>query len=224
MPHCRIHGREFEYWEGCPECRDAEVRAEQDRAELLEALEREREERRAAEEDAKNRTANPGDYECPECRYVTLRRMAKRCPKCHAIIPPAHWPPIVEAERRRAEERERERQRAAQEWAAGESERRRQAKTEEDARRRASEARIAGRVIGTVVGVLVFVVLFCTPAGIAPIPTAPWPIAVGIRLEDAGFPYDPFGFILFGVAIIAAPFVVGAAASRLVRSVWEGPK
>src|SRR5688572_8460049 len=44
MAHCRIHAREYEYRDGCPECQEAEERGEEDRAELLAALERANEE------------------------------------------------------------------------------------------------------------------------------------------------------------------------------------
>jgi hypothetical protein len=32
-----------------------------------------------------------GDYECPECKYVSLRRDAKRCPLCKAEIADSYW-------------------------------------------------------------------------------------------------------------------------------------
>lgn len=141
MARCRIHGQEYEHWEGCSECRDAEQRTEEGHIELLAALEQAGEEQRAAAERAEAaraesdyRQANPGDYECPECRYITLRRTASRCPKCHATIATTYWVPVLERERRVAEEREREKLRAADEWARGEPERRRKAQAAAEAR------------------------------------------------------------------------------------------
>lgn len=29
------------------------------------------------------RRANPGDYECPDCKPTTLKKNATRCPMCH---------------------------------------------------------------------------------------------------------------------------------------------
>jgi len=134
MLHCRIHGREFEHGEGCPECREAEACAENDREELLETLERVREEAEAARTESDYKQANPGDYECPECRYDTLRRMASRCPKCHARVAASYWTQLLEREQQEAEERERQKARAAEEWARGEPERQRRARAEAEAR------------------------------------------------------------------------------------------
>ena len=84
-----------------------------------EQFERDREERRAyaarqeeLAEELADREENPGDYECPGCRYVTLRANAWRCPKCHYDIPSSYWDQVrreyeaaqKEAERARAEE------------------------------------------------------------------------------------------------------------------------
>lgn len=88
--------------EGCPECREVEERAEKDRKERRAAEER----LEAALEEAEYDRANPGDYECPECLFITLRRGASRCPKCQANVPSGYWSPIFERERRDAEERE----------------------------------------------------------------------------------------------------------------------
>lgn len=146
MARCRVHGTEFEPWEGCSDCRDAEERETQDRAELLGTVERIREERLDTVERIKEaaaasayRSANPGDYRCPDCKYITLRREAKRCPKCHAQIDDLYWPPILRAEAAAAEAQERERRRAAEEWARGEPERQRKA-MEEQAKLRAEAA------------------------------------------------------------------------------------
>lgn len=113
MARCRIHGREFEHWEGCP-----------------------------------------------ECRYITLRRTATRCPKCHAMVAASYWTPILERERQVAEERERQRQQAAEEWARGEPERQRKAKAEADARALEAQRLARGSTgLGWVVVVIALVVL-----------------------------------------------------------------
>jgi len=37
------------------------------------------------------RRANPGEYECPHCRYVALKSDASRCPLCHGEIDHDYW-------------------------------------------------------------------------------------------------------------------------------------
>jgi hypothetical protein len=78
------------------------------------------------QEEAAYRAANPGEFECPECKYVSLRRDASRCPVCHATVGRDHWSLIYERERFEAQERARREKLAAAEWAAGEPERQRQ--------------------------------------------------------------------------------------------------
>lgn len=55
---------------------------------------------------------NPGDYNCPHCRFKTLKRRASRCPKCQGTIDEGHWTSIERWEKM-------EREAAAKEWAAG---------------------------------------------------------------------------------------------------------
>ncbi len=142
MRHCRIHGDYI--YDACPSCQDLAERAERERQERRGAEEEDREERRAAEERALEsrqesdyKNANPGDYECPNCRYITLRREASRCPKCRGAVTPDYWKPILTRERREAEAREQQRKLVAEEWARGEPERRRKA---EEARLHAERA------------------------------------------------------------------------------------
>ncbi|MBE0618638.1 MAG: hypothetical protein IH608_12055 [Proteobacteria bacterium] len=40
---------------------------------------------------AEHHRANPGDFECPHCRYVTLKREASRCPMCHGEVSRGYW-------------------------------------------------------------------------------------------------------------------------------------
>lgn len=94
-----------------------EERERRDEAAREREEERERERERRHEEiveerrRASHKEANPGDYECPECRYVTLLRSATRCPKCRAVVDPSYWSPIFEREKKQAEDRERARSR-----------------------------------------------------------------------------------------------------------------
>ena len=97
--YCHIHGEYPQYKDGCPECQEAEERAEE-RARESEERAREAEER--AEERASDiiyKRANPGDYECPACKYTTLRRDASRCPMCHATIEEQYWENVRSAEK-----------------------------------------------------------------------------------------------------------------------------
>jgi ssDNA-binding Zn-finger/Zn-ribbon topoisomerase 1 len=104
MGYCKIHGHFV--GDTCDDCSDAEQRAESDRAEMIERLEELRDSAPDAA-DIAYAINNPGDHECPHCRYRTLRLDASRCPKCHSTISPDHWVPIRRqlALQREAEER-----------------------------------------------------------------------------------------------------------------------
>ena len=113
MPQCHVHGWYSADDDGCWMCRDAEERAQADRDEIIARL-----------NDARR---GPGDYECPHCRYISLRRGATRCPLCHGVIDQQLWQRIAaqeavaEQERRAAaeaaEQETRRRERlAAEEW------------------------------------------------------------------------------------------------------------
>jgi len=88
----------------------AEEEAEEDREfqeEMYERL-REEQEERAAESDYK--AANPGDYQCPKCLFITLKRNAQTCCKCHRDVPDDYWPEVdrkEQEERRKFEEAQR---------------------------------------------------------------------------------------------------------------------
>ncbi len=101
--YCRTHGKFWDPYEsGCPACRDL-------KESTLEAI-------RASD----YRRANPGEYECPHCRYISLRRMASRCPLCQGTVDDSYWK-RVEARERTRDEEERARQLA---WRRGEPSRR----------------------------------------------------------------------------------------------------
>jgi len=80
MSYCHVHGRYGDYEDGCPQCRTAEERADQDHTEIRQQLAQ-------LSYDARN----PGDYTCPHCRYVALRQGATRCPLCHGTIDAQFW-------------------------------------------------------------------------------------------------------------------------------------
>jgi len=136
MGHCSIHGtyRDRVLSDGCPDCQQAEERAENDRKEAAQAAEAraERAEEAAKElaeraeeaaderllaqaelqvaiaRDQAYRVNNPGDYECPACLYKTLKRGATRC-KCGAVVLAEYWESVRSRERLQQEREERER-------------------------------------------------------------------------------------------------------------------
>ena len=57
------------------------------------------------------RRANPGDFECPHCKYISLKRGAARCPHCRGHIRSDDWIKLEAADKaakRAAAEREKE--------------------------------------------------------------------------------------------------------------------
>ena len=126
-PLRHIHGEYPDYELGCPKCRDA---AERDEERARESEERAREsERRADEraeelarelaesaEEAAYKQASPGDYECPSCLYITLRKGAVACPKCQRDVPPQYWLDVRTKEEAKAREEARRQAAAAEEW------------------------------------------------------------------------------------------------------------
>lgn len=105
MPICKIHGRYDDY---CFECRKEHEYAENDRMELLAQLESLKD----ANDELAVKLTHPGDFECPHCRYRTLRRSASRCVKCHGVIEDSFWIEITERERREEEAAEMKRKEA----------------------------------------------------------------------------------------------------------------
>jgi hypothetical protein len=135
--YCRVHGHYSEYEDGCPDCRDWQDRVEADQDEVKEIL-----------SDIAWRTSNPGDYECPHCRYVSLKRDASRCPMCHANPGAEFWQLLREREHDAWQ-----RKKAADAEAAKIAEASRLAEAE-DARRRAKKDAAVNRVFLSVIGVL----------------------------------------------------------------------
>lgn len=60
---------------------------------------------------------NPGDYECPACRMISLRYRASRCPKCQSDVSGHFWEDIREAEKAE-EERKKQEEQKRQAWLA----------------------------------------------------------------------------------------------------------
>ena len=93
--YCKRHGTKHRLLKsgglsnshGCPRC----------------AAERHREQAAAARQESEYRRANPGDYECPQCLYNTLKRGASRCPSCHSDVPDGHWERVQVAQKAAAE-------------------------------------------------------------------------------------------------------------------------
>ena len=112
MSYCSHHG--IEYGDGdCPRClqdeRHREV-LEQARSSHEELIEAARDAAEAASEAAREsdfRRANPGDYQCPHCKYITLKLGATRCPACHGTPSPDYWPRAIAREQAKAEELKR---------------------------------------------------------------------------------------------------------------------
>lgn len=122
MPnHCYSHNIDYAYQTECPECRAEE--ASRNRREMLELQKEDsdgdwkrHEELVQLREREIAKRWNPGDYTCPECLYITLKRGASRCPACQAAIGQDYWPPVYEREILQAEERAKaERAKAAAE-------------------------------------------------------------------------------------------------------------
>lgn len=141
MGYCHTHGS-YSGDSGCWDCQKAEERASEAAAELTKQLEQTREDAREnaerAEEAARERadqaeeTAwerahlvnNPGDYQCPYCLMTSLKKPARRCPRCQHDIESGYWDRVNareaeagrrEVEARRREEAEKERQKKARE-------------------------------------------------------------------------------------------------------------
>lgn len=101
MGYCKIHGHFDDDY--CRDCRATEERAEQDREEMLGLMEA----TAASQAQMLESINNPGDYDCPHCRFKTLRRDATRCPKCHGEISDRYWRDVEAREEIRRQEQKR---------------------------------------------------------------------------------------------------------------------
>lgn len=72
MSYCRVHdGLYYTYEDGCPKCRDDAEQAASDRSDIISGLARSREDL----DTAAWYIANPGDYSCPSCKFLTLKKV-----------------------------------------------------------------------------------------------------------------------------------------------------
>lgn len=93
--YCRTHGTYWDYpgmEEGCRRCRDVEDSAVE------------------ARRHSEYRAANPGDFECPHCRYTSLKAGASRCPLCRGDVTRDYWEETLATLRVAAERERNERQ------------------------------------------------------------------------------------------------------------------
>lgn len=140
--YCARHDIHYPYGAQCPECRADE--ASEHRRRMLEQQEEarrdaeqqhreavERERNRQHDEELRHkelvrlreqeiyRRQNPGDYECPHCKYISVKSGASRCPLCQGEVGSEYWAAVrvrekAEAERKLAEaQAASERQRVA---------------------------------------------------------------------------------------------------------------
>jgi hypothetical protein len=107
MQYCVKHGLDYRSGD-CPQC-VADRRHEESLESAVAVVE-------ANIEIAKRAAylqANPGDYECPHCGYITLLRNKPRCPICHGIVGSDYWASVQERETRaRAAQAERDKKEA----------------------------------------------------------------------------------------------------------------
>jgi hypothetical protein len=98
MSYCARHGGDG-YSSDCPLCAAEERHAEllesnaANTAALIEAT------RRTADE-AEYRRQNPGDYDCPHCKYRSLKWNATRCPLCREPVNDEYWRVVAERKER----------------------------------------------------------------------------------------------------------------------------
>lgn len=95
----------------CPRC-DAEER----HSDLLNATAESAAATVAAAHESDHRRANPGDYACPHCKYISLNYDAARCPLCRGEIGGAYWNDVRAEEKAAAERRRAQEEEAAAEW------------------------------------------------------------------------------------------------------------
>jgi len=128
MKTCDRCGRPSDY-STCTLClsiereRREDIEREQEaRAERLEQSREYLEQSRENAELVAEARINPGDYDCPECFFRTLKYRARRCPTCQASIGTEYWNQVDERKRieaERAAERARADAKAAKENGKG---------------------------------------------------------------------------------------------------------
>lgn len=144
MAYCRIHGQFDESDGGCSECQEWQSRLEENQNELREELSH-----------LAWKTTNPGDYECPHCRFTSLRRLATRCPTCHGAVGDDYWQPIREREERAAAKALSEAKERAERDARVAAEQAAHRLAEQEAEHRAATTAAALTVLLVALGILV---------------------------------------------------------------------
>jgi len=109
MTICGRHG--IDYQESCPRCAIEERHQELMDLETAATVETIR-----AIRDSDYKRANPGDYECPHCRFISLKSGASRCPLCHGEVQGDYWGRVRAAEKIRADRERAIQQERAAEW------------------------------------------------------------------------------------------------------------
>ena len=119
--YCHIHGSYTVYngeVGGCPDCQ----RLSSDNKDILEQLANSQKANVEIAAQVIYRTNNPGDYECPACKMISLKTDASRCPLCRSDVPSEFWDRIrlrkqLEDEKRRQAEEDRQKWLASPEYA-----------------------------------------------------------------------------------------------------------
>ncbi|CAN5511987.1 hypothetical protein BH10PLA1_BH10PLA1_18580 [soil metagenome] len=76
----------------------AEAAAEAQREEQARLFEEAEEKAQERADEIVYKTNNPGDYECPYCMMISLKRGSRRCPKCQHDIESEHWDGVYAGE------------------------------------------------------------------------------------------------------------------------------
>jgi hypothetical protein len=105
MSYCEMHLTHYPLGTKCPECRLEQAREAQE-----EQVEMAREARRNAIDqhdalinsirESEYKRLNPGNYQCPACKLMTLLDDASRCPMCRTDVPPSYWLSVRERAQR----------------------------------------------------------------------------------------------------------------------------
>ncbi|MEK7686287.1 MAG: hypothetical protein AAB466_12785 [Verrucomicrobiota bacterium] len=99
MSYCGRHSLDYKSRD-CPRCA-----AEERHQELLNLTAEGIEETVRATRESDYKRANPGDCECPHCKYFSLKSDASRCPLCRGDIGSDYWNKVRAAQRAAAERR-----------------------------------------------------------------------------------------------------------------------
>ena len=196
MPYCSIHSIKHRS-DYCPRCvaeerhRELLETADEHHRELIETTE-------SGLEQSDYRRANPGDYKCPHCKYVSLNNGATLCPLCRGDVGRAYWQAIEEREAaaRIARQRKLEEEAAAEKreeelWAARRrapeylaQEEARIAKGElRRSRANASEGMWVGMIIGgLLIGILGFGYCVRQTPGLEPLGPSSFNLYTGVFL------------------------------------------